>query len=298
MVLWVGSVPSMLFGVLPAYPAGVAADPDWMIGFAQHAEAVGFESIYVPEHIVVPASYERRYPYSPDGAIPLPETCPFPDPLDTLAFLAAVTERIVLATGVLLLPAHHPVMLAKRAATIDALSGGRLRLGVGVGWMREELDVLDVDFATRGARVDEMIPAMRALWTEDEPTFHGDYFSFEGARCLPRPVQTGGVPIHVGGHSAAAARRAGRLGDGFQPLGVEGEELVELLRVMRETATECGRPETIEVTLLGAVGLTTADDVAAAEELGATRLLLGTWDGDLARLEDELSRTADVLIHR
>jgi len=289
----------MLFGVLPAYPAGVAADPGWMIGFARHAEAVGFESVYVPEHVVVPVDYERRYPYSPDGTIPLEETCPFPDPLDTLAFLAAATERIVLATGVLLLPAHHPVMLAKRAATIDALSGGRLRLGIGVGWMREELDVLDVDFATRGARVDEMIPAMRALWTQDEPTFDGRFFSFEGARCLPRPVQVGGVPIHVGGHSRAAARRAGRLGDGFQPLGVEGHELAELLGIMRATATECGRePDTIEVTLLGAVGLTTADDVAKAEELGATRLLLGTWDGDLDHLRTELSRTAEALIHR
>lgn len=290
---------TMQFGVLPAYPAGVAADPDWMVGFAQHAEAVGFESIYVPEHVVVPASYERRYPYSPDGTIPLPEDCPFPDPLEVLAFLAAATERIVLATGVLLLPAHHPVMLAKRAATVDALSGGRLRLGVGVGWMREELDALDVDFATRGARVDEMIPAMRALWEQDEATFHGAFFSFEGARCLPRPARAGGVPIHVGGHSPAAARRAGRLGDGFQPLGVEGDELVALQRVVREAATETGRDaDEIELSLLGAVGFTTVDDVERAEEQGATRLILGTLDGDLAVIKDDLSRTADALIHR
>lgn len=270
-----------------------------MSTFAQHAEALGYESIYVPEHLVVPVDYKRRYPYSPDGAIPLAEDCPFPDPLEVLSFLAAVTERLVLATGVLLLPAHHPVMLAKRAATIDVLSGGRLRLGVGVGWMREELEALDVDFETRGARVDEMIPAMRALWEHDEATFHGTFFSFERARCLPRPERAGGVPIHVGGHSRAAARRAGRLADGFQPLGVDGDELAGLLRVAREAAESAGRdPDAIEVTLMGAVGFTTVDDVKRAEDQGVTRLVLGTLDGDLGRLTDEMSRTADELIHR
>lgn len=286
------------FGLLPAYPANVAADPTWMVEFARHAETVGFESIYIPEHIVVPAGYERRYPYSPDGTIPLADDCPFPDPLELLSFLAAVTERIVLATGVLLLPAHHPVLLAKRAATLDALSGGRLRLGVGVGWMREELDALDSDFHTRGARADEMIAAMRVLWTEDEPTFHGSFFSFERARCLPRPVQPGGVPIHIGGHTPAAARRAGRMGDGFQPLGVEGDDLDHLMQVLREAATAAGRDaEAIELTLLGVAGITTPDDVKRAEEQGATRLLLGTLAGDLNQAKDELSRTADLLIH-
>lgn len=289
----------MLFGLLPAYPAGVAADPEWLVGFAQHAEAVGFESLYVPEHVVVPADYERIYPYSPDGAIPLAEDCPFPDPLEVLSFLAAATERIVLATGVLLLPAHHPVMLAKRAATIDTLSGGRLRLGVGVGWMREELDALDVDFGTRGARADETIEAMRALWASEDASYDGSFFSFSRARCLPRPPRPGGIPIHVGGHSPAAARRAGRLGDGFQPLGVDGDELAGLLDVVRDTATQHGRdPESIELTLLGAVGFTTPDDVARAAEQGATRLLLGTLEGDLGRMKDDLSRTADALIHR
>jgi len=289
----------MQFGVLPAYPAGVAATPDWMVSFAQHAEAVGFESIYIPEHVVVPVDYERCYPYSPDGAIPLSDDTPFPDPLDLLAFLASATERIVLATGVLLLPAHHPVMLAKRAATIDALSGGRLRLGIGVGWMREELEALDIDFETRGQRVDEMIPAMRALWTQEEPAFHGEHFSFTGARCLPRPVRPDGVPIHVGGHSRAAARRAGRVGDGFQPLGVDDDELLDLQRIVREAAIEHERdPDSIELSLLGAVGFTTPDDVERAADQGANRLILGTLTGDLRQLKDDMSRTADVLIHR
>lgn len=288
----------MRFGLLPAYPANVAADPNWMVEFARHAEVVGFESIYIPEHIVVPAGYERRYPYSPDGSIPLADDCSFPDPLELLSFLAAATESIVLATGVLVLPAHHPVLLAKRAATLDALSGGRVRLGVGVGWMREEFEALDADFDTRGARADEMITAMRVLWAEDEPTFHGSFFSFERARCLPRPLQPGGVPIHIGGHSPAAARRAGRLGDGFQPLGVEDDELDHLMQVLRDAANAAGRDaEAIELTLLGVVGGTTPDDVKRAEEQGANRLILGTLTGDLDQAKDELSRTADLLIH-
>ena len=142
----------MKFGILPPYRAGVTADPLWMVTFAQHAEAIGFESIYVAEHVVVPAGYETRYPYSSTGRMPLPEDCPLPDPLELLTFLAAVTERIVLATGVLVLPEHNPVLLAKRVATLDVLSGGRARLGIGLGWMREEVEACGTDFDTRGAR--------------------------------------------------------------------------------------------------------------------------------------------------
>ena len=226
----------MKFGILPPYRAGVTADPLWMVTFAQHAEAIGFESIYVAEHVVVPAGYETRYPYSSTGRMPLPEDCPLPDPLELLTFLAAVTERIVLATGVLVLPEHNPVLLAKRVATLDVLSGGRARLGIGLGWMREEVEACGTDFDTRGARADEMIAAMRVLWTEDEPTHSGDFFSFERAISRPRPVQIGGVPIHIGGHSKAAARRAGRMADGYQPLGLEGDELARKLDIVHATA--------------------------------------------------------------
>ncbi|WP_334144823.1 TIGR03619 family F420-dependent LLM class oxidoreductase, partial [Rhabdothermincola sp.] len=182
----------MRFGILPPYRAGVAADPAWMARFARHAEAVGFESLYTVEHVVVQAGYAARYPYASGGRMPLPDECPIPDPLDLLAFLAGVTERIVLATGILVLPEHHPVQLAKRLATIDALSGGRVRLGVGVGWMREEIEAVGVDFGSRGARTDEAIEAMRVLWRDEEATFRGRFFAFERAISRPRPVQPGG----------------------------------------------------------------------------------------------------------
>ncbi|WP_208027067.1 LLM class F420-dependent oxidoreductase [Rhabdothermincola sediminis] len=289
----------MRFGILPPYRAGVTADPAWMARFARHAEAVGFESLYTVEHVVVQAGYAARYPYAAGGRMPLPDECPIPDPLDLLAFLAGVTERIVLATGILVLPEHHPVQLAKRLATIDALSGGRLRLGVGVGWMREEIEAVGVDFESRGARTDEAIEAMRALWREEEATYRGRFFSFERAISRPRPVQPGGVPIHVGGHSAAAARRAGRVGDGFQPLGLDGNALAERMSLVRAAALEAGRdPEAIELSLGGLLDVIGPDDVERAEEQGAARLVISTREGDLARLEAQMSAFAERVIHR
>jgi len=273
------------FGILPPYRTGVTADPDWMVSFAQAAETLGFESLYVVEHVVVPAGYATTYPYSETGRMPLPEDCPIPDPLELLAFLAAVTETLVLATGILVLPEHNPLILAKRLATIDVLSGGRMRLGIGVGWMREELEAVGIDFDTRGARTDEMIDAMRALWSGDEASFAGDFFSFERAVSRPQPLQAGGVPIHVGGHSKAAARRAGRVADGFQPLGLDGDALVERLALMRATALDAGRdPEAIELSLGGLLDALDRDAIARAEDQGADRLVVSTRHDDLDAL--------------
>jgi probable F420-dependent oxidoreductase len=284
----------MHFGILPPYRSGVAADPAWMVEFARHAEALGFESLYTVEHVVVTAGYEARYPYAESGRMPLPDECPIPDPLDLLAYLAAVTERLVLATGIVVLPEHHPVQLAKRLATIDVLSGGRMRLGIGVGWMREELEAVGVDFDTRGARTDETIAAMRALWRDDEASFAGRFFAFERAISRPRPAQPAGVPIHIGGHSKAAARRAGRMGDGFQPLGLDDDTLVERLELMRATAIEAGRdPDAIELSLGGLLDLVGPDEVARAADRGAVRMVISTREGDLATVKDQMSAFAD-----
>jgi probable F420-dependent oxidoreductase len=284
----------MKFGILPPYRTGVTADPAWMATFARHAEGLGFESIYVVEHVIVQAGYDERYPYAPSGRMPLPVDCAIPDPLELLAYLAGITERIVLGTGILVLPAHEPAMLAKRLATIDVLSGGRMRLGIGVGWQREELEAVGVDFGTRGARTDEAIAALQALWTEDEATFQGEHFSFERAVSRPRPVQAGGIPIHVGGHSRAAARRAGRIGAGFQPLGLEGDELATRVAEMRAAAEEVGRdPDAIELSLGGLLDL--CDDAAldTARAAGAHRLVLSTRNGDLDATLAEMSAFAE-----
>lgn len=284
----------MKYGILPPYRTGVTADPGWMAAFARHAEACGFESLYVVEHVAVQPGYDQRYPYAEGGRMPLPDDCAIPDPLELLAYLAGITDRIVLGTGILIAPEHHPVQLAKRCATVDVLSGGRLRLGVGVGWMREELEALGIDFATRGRRTDEVLEAMQTLWRSDEASFTGEFFTFERLVSRPRPVRPDGVSIHVGGHSAAAARRAGRFGAGFQPLGLSGEALAERVGQMRTAAASAGRdPDAIELSLGG--GLESLDDaaLAEAETAGAARLVLGTRTGELDELLEQMSAFAD-----
>ncbi|HXO55613.1 MAG TPA: TIGR03619 family F420-dependent LLM class oxidoreductase, partial [Mycobacterium sp.] len=162
------------FAVVAPVAAGVTADPRWMAAFARHVEACGFESIVAVEHTVLATRYDSVYPYDPSGRVELASDCPVPDPLDLLAFLAAHTDRLGLATGVLVLPNHHPVVLAKRAATVDAFSGGRLRLCVGVGWLREEIEACGTEFESRGRRADEQLVVLRALWDQqrDGVTHH------------------------------------------------------------------------------------------------------------------------------
>lgn len=288
----------MKFGILPPYRTGVTADPDWMGPFVRHAEALGFESVYVVEHVIVQAGYDENYPYAPSGRMPLPVDCAIPDPLELLAYLAGITERIILGTGILVLPAHEPAMLAKRLATIDVLSKGRMRLGIGVGWQREELEAVGVDFGTRGARTDEAIEALQALWTQDEATHAGPFFSFDRVVSRPQPVQEGGIPIHVGGHSKAAARRAGRYGTGFQPLGLEGDELATRVAEMRAAAVDAGRdPDAIELSLGGLLDLCDDDALAAAEAAGAHRLVLSTRNGDLTATLAEMSAFAGRVLN-
>lgn len=279
----------MKFGITPPYRANVASDPEWMTYFVRNAESTGFDWLSVVEHVAVPAGFAEVYPYSATGRWPLPTDCEIPDPLELLTFLAARTERINLSTGILIGSVHHPLMLAKRLATVDVLSGGRMRLGVGVGWMREELDALDVDFATRGRRLDEVIAAMRLVWTEDEATFHGEFFGFDRVVSRPRPVQPGGVPIHIGGHSPAAARRAGRVGNGFQPIGVAPEVLPERLELMRRTASEAGRdPDAIELTLGAALDGFDEERLDALRAQGATRIQLSAVSADLSELAEQM----------
>jgi probable F420-dependent oxidoreductase len=221
-------------------------DPKEAVALAQAAEAAGFESLWTVEHTVVPAGYASTYPYDASGKMAGGRNdIPLPDPLIWMAFVAAATSRIKLATGILILPQHNPVLAAKQIATLDHLSRGRILIGIGVGWLEEEFAALGVPFAERGARTDEYIAAMRELWSADKPTFKGRFVSFKDAYCRPQPVNKR-VPIIVGGHSEAAARRAGRLGDGYFP--ARGAP-ADLIAIARKAAEEAGRdPEKLEIT--------------------------------------------------
>jgi probable F420-dependent oxidoreductase len=225
--------------------------------------------------------------------MPLPDDCEIPDPLDLLAWIAGQTTQLRLGTGILVLPEHHPLQLAKRVATIDRLSGGRVFLGVGVGWMREELAAMGIDPDTRGARTDECIAALREVWSSEVASFEGDHFSFAQVRSHPKPAQAR-VPILVGGHAPAACRRAGRLGDGFFPLGLAGELLDERIGLVAEAARQAGRdPAEVPLTLGGLLGEETAPGaIAEAVRRGAERVVLSTRTADL----DELRRGMDAAV--
>jgi len=290
---------TMRLGVLPPVRAGVCADPDWMIGFARQAEDCGFESIVLVEHPVVIGDYTSRYPYASSGRMPLADDCAIPDPIDVLAFLAAATTRLQLATGVLVLPAHHPVTMAKRLATVDALSRGRLRLCIGVGWMREELEACGIDFASRGRRTDECMDVMRALWADTEPegaSFEGEFFRFSHAHTHPKPHRPGGVPIHVGGHSAPSIRRVAQRGDGWHPLGLRGDELKAALDRLRHEVAAAGRdPASIEVTVTGVSTTTTAETLGELEEMGVDRLVVTCLQADLGAAREEMAQVAETV---
>lgn len=254
----------MRFGILFANTMRFTGR-EGLVELAQGAEAAGFESLWTVEHVIFPDGYESQYPYDGSGQMPMVADTDLPDPLIWLTWVAAVTERLRLGTGILILPQRNPVVLAKELATLDALSGGRLELGVGVGWLREEFEALGVPFEGRGRRTDEYVEVMRALWADDHVSHHGELVSFSGASVNPKPAN-GRVPIHIGGHTEVAARRAGRLGDGFFP----GKgDLTTLVDIARQTAADTGRdPDAIEVTA-GNAEVLGDDPVAAVEELAA-----------------------------
>ena len=249
----------------------IGADPASAVALATTAEEAGFESLWTVEHVVVPAGYESRYPYSRSGRMAGgAEDFDLPDPLVWLSFLAGVTSSIRLATGILILPQRNPVVLAKEVATLDALSGGRVILGVGSGWLAEEVAAIGSDFADRGDRTDEYIGALRTLWSHDLASFDGPTVSFDDVYLRPRP-HDGPVPIVIGGHSPRAARRAGELGDGFFPAAPH-DALPAIIATAREHAERSGRdPAGLEIT---AGGNATLDDVERLAELGVDRMLI------------------------
>lgn len=253
------------------HTAAHGIDPDRMIAYAQRAETLGFESFYLPEHIAL-------YPGATVGGLAMDPSAPIADPLESLSFVAAATERILLGTAVALVPYHHPVLLAKRLATIDVLSKGRMRLfTAGIGSLPGEAAAVGVDFATRGRRADEAIDVMRMLWAggQDGVAFDGEFFSFPPLTSYPKPYATDTLPIHIGGSSNPAARRAGLRGDGYFPGGrLTKDERTRQIDLMRNTAVEVGRDaDGLEYTRLSSIDIT-ADDVAAHEELGVTRLVV------------------------
>jgi probable F420-dependent oxidoreductase len=266
------------------------------------AEASGFDSVVTVDHVVFPHKYTSVYPYAPGGRLPGGPGGALPDPLIWMAAMASVTTRLRFMTGVIILPLRNPFVLAKQVATLDHMSGGRIELGVGVGWLKEEFEAVGVPFAKRGARTDEYIAVMRKLWAEDGVSFKGQFVNCDEVSSNPKPVGNS-VPIVIGGHSEAAARRAGRLGDGFFPSIGAQVDTVPLFDVVRSAAADAGRdPGEIEI-MAGCPDLlpgSTQDPRAAIEaraKQGVSRIILPVWRY-LPDLEDGLSRFGETVIRQ
>jgi probable F420-dependent oxidoreductase len=270
-------------------------DPDAARAVACAAEQAGFDSVWTVEHVLIPAGYRSIYPYAPDGKMPGGEVIAMPDPLIWLAYVATATTTIQLATGVVIAPLRNPAVLAKEVATLDHLSNGRVRLGVGAGWLAEEFAALGVPFHDRGQRLDGYIEAIRALWSGEATTLDNGFVSYERAISKPPPAHP--VPIVIGGHTSVAARRAGRVGDGFFP--GKADHLPALLEVMRAAADQAGRdPDAIEVTLTdpALLGPDPLGEVERMAKLGVDRLVVVPPAYDAATMCDSLYQFGEQVI--
>jgi probable F420-dependent oxidoreductase len=275
---------------------GASMEPGGLASLAKTAEELGFESIWSVEHPAIPEHYISTYPYSPTGRIEAPPQAPLPDPFTPLAYAAAITTRLRLATGVCLLPHYHPIQLAKICGTLDTLSGGRLMLGVGVGWLREEFQALGQDFDNRAARARETVTAMRSLWTNSPSEFHGRFFDWPPVYSSPKPVQTGGVPIHVGGHTELAAKRAARYGNGFFPAVAGPEALAPLLDTLRAECDKLGRDyDEIEISA-GATQNLGAAVIRDYEKLGVSRVFVVPDGSTQQEVRDGLVHYAETVM--
>jgi probable F420-dependent oxidoreductase len=230
----------MEFGChLPVF--GPVATRAGLLTFAREMEQLGYESLWASDHIVIPYTIRSRYPYSDTGQFPLAPDTTFLEPLAALAMVAGVTERAKLGTTVLVLPHRHPVLAAKALATLDHLSGGRVIVGAGVGWMREEIELLGAPFAERGTWSDEAIRIMRACWRDERTSFRGRFFSFDDIGCFPKPVR-GDIPIWMGGHAKPALRRIVALADGWHAAFPSAAGLESGLGDLREECVRQKRP--------------------------------------------------------
>jgi probable F420-dependent oxidoreductase len=237
---------------LHALGIGSGSKPEVITAVAAAAEACGFTTLWCGEHVVMVDSPRSRYPYSADGLIAVPPDADWLDPLLSLSFIAAHTRRITLATGILLLAEHNPLTVAKQAATLDVLSGGRFTLGVGAGWSAEEFEALGVPFERRGARTTEYIAAMRRIWASDVASFFGEFVRFDAVRVYPKPVTGRKIPIIIGGTTDAALRRVAVTGDGWYGFNLTAAEVRDRVRTL---ATYCGERDRNPHNLTVAVSL-------------------------------------------
>jgi probable F420-dependent oxidoreductase len=285
-------------GVVPVN-AGPYLAPGFLGRFAKLAEDLGYESLWTFEHVIVPEHYDSVYPYNPSGKLAVAADGQFVDPLVALTWIAASTERLRLGTGVNILPQVSPLYFAKQASSIDYLSNGRLMLGLGVGWLKEEFDALGVPFERRGARADEYLDAMTAAWSGERVDFEGEFVRWQGWSMQPRPVQRPRIPIIVGGTSPAAIRRVVGRGDGWYVIHKDLDQFKQFMGQLRAECDRQGRdPAELEVTAYWNYSREGLEGAAAYEEAGVSRLLINTAALRMGKPEEAITRFAEEALAR
>jgi probable F420-dependent oxidoreductase len=270
------------------------AGPD-MIRTAQRAEELGFESLWIPDHIVLPVEYRSHYPYSTSGRMPAPPEAPFHDPMMALAFIAGVTSRIRLATGVLVLPMRNPFAVAKAAASLDVMSGGRFIFGIGIGWLQEEFEAIGAPYEDRARRTREYIALMKELWTSAAPNYQGRLVKAAKLGFAPKPVQQPYPPIVLGGDTEPSLRRAAQVGDGWYGIMTSLEQTAATIARLRAHEREARRARPLEITVNPRLSAPLApSQVGELASLGVDRVILniqrraGDAVGELERFHDDL----------
>jgi probable F420-dependent oxidoreductase len=275
------------------------SEPATYCELARICEDHGYDTVAVSDHVVHPASIRTPYPYTEDGAIRWNESTPWPDPWVAIGAMATVTRRLRFMTNIYVLPMRNPFLAAKAIATAAVLSGDRVTLGVGVGWMKDEFELLQQDFHTRGRRTDEMIEVLRKLWSGEQVEHRGRFYAFEPLRMLPAPAQR--IPILVGGLSEPALRRAARLGDGWISDLHRAEELCEIVARLRRYRAEAGRAHEPLDVVASCLDAFDADGIRRLAEAGVTHYATAPWVlyGGGYTIEDQrdgLRRFADEVI--
>jgi probable F420-dependent oxidoreductase len=263
----------MKIGIFVGIAAG--ARPDSMAAVAQHAERLGFGTLWAGEHVVMFDTYQSKYPYTESGDVPLARDADLLDPIVALTYAAAVTRTIGLATGISLIAEHNPVVLAKQIGSLDYLSGGRFALGVGIGWSEEEFSAVGVPFEKRARRTCEYLEAMRKLWGEDRASFAGEFVHFNGARMNPKPITKDRLPVYFGGESMPALRRVAKYGTGWLGSNLAPAQTAERAARLRELFKNNGRnPDQMRIMMLPGVAHFSPDNLARYRDAGVDEIVI------------------------
>ncbi len=310
---------SITFGVsLPS--RGLLASPDNLKTTALLVDKFQYESGWVSDHIVIPRSIDSKYPYSSTGASPFSEDQPYFEPISALNFLAGCTNRLKLGTHVLIVPYRNPVLTAKMLATLDYLSEGRLIVGVGVGWMKEEFEALGLDhYAARGIKTDEYLSIYKSVWMDEPSMYNGTDYAIDNVGFSPKPFQTPHPPLWIGGHSKPALRRAAKFGDAWMPIGqrppaiLDPNELSEKYKLIQEMAVDNGRSEnSVDLCFSSTISFRDepdsrdhmmtgipeqiAADIRLYQDVGVQNFILSFNSEDITELHECIQRFAEDVI--